>query len=76
MPVWGGGYELAYNAQAVMYGATMLVVATGISQAINDKEQMQPMLQTLQAQSEKFGFAQTLIADTGYCHEKNLMAGN
>ena len=33
MPVAGGGFEQAYNAQAAVDADTMLVVATGLSQA-------------------------------------------
>ena len=74
MPVSGGGFEQAYNAQAAVDAQTMLVVATGVTQAPNDKEQVAPMLKTLQAQAQQLGDVQTLIADTGYCSEKNLLA--
>jgi transposase len=74
MPVSGGGFEQAYNAQAAVDAATMLVVATGVTQAPNDKEQVEPMLGTLQALGAQLGAAQTLIADTGYCSEKNILA--
>ena len=74
MPMPGGGFEQAYNAQAAVDAATMLVVATGLTQAPNDKEQVQPMRKTLQAQAQQLGDVQTLIADTGYCSEKNLLA--
>ena len=50
----------------------MLVVATGLTQAPNDKQQVAPMLQTLQAQAPRLGSATALIADTGYCSEKNI----
>lgn len=72
MPVSGGGFEQAYNAQAAVDAKTMLVVATGLTQAPNDKQQVAPMLQTLQAQAPRLGSATALIADTGYCSEKNL----
>lgn len=45
MAVSGGGFEQAYNAQAAVDAQTMLVVATGVTQAPNDKEQVAPMLQ-------------------------------
>ena len=66
MPVSGGGFEQAYNAQAAADAATMLVVAAGVTQAPNDKEQVAPMLQTLQSQAPQLGAPQALIADTGY----------
>ena len=37
MAVSGGGFEQCYNAQAGVDAATMLVVATGVTQAPNDK---------------------------------------
>lgn len=74
MPVAGGGFEQAYNAQAAVDAATMLVVATHVTQAPNDKEQIAPMLALLAAQSAVLGTAENLIADTGYCSEKNILA--
>ena len=74
LPVAGGGFEQAYNAQAAVDAPTMLVVATGVTQAPNDKEQVAPMLTTLAAQSETLGTVVCLIADTGFCSEKNLQA--
>jgi transposase len=74
MPVPGGGFEQAYNAQAAVDADTMLVVATGVTQAPNDKEQIEPMLQTLKAQTDVLGAVERLIADTGFSSEKNIKA--
>lgn len=74
MPVSGGGFEQAYNAQAAVDAETMLVVATGVTQAPNDLQQVEPMLATLQAQAETLGPVEGLIADTGYCSQKNIQA--
>ena len=74
MPVAGGGFEQCYNAQAAVDAQTMLVVATTLTQAPNDKQQVQPMLKVLQEQADKLGDVQTLIADTGYCSENNVKA--
>ena len=74
MPRGGGGFEQAYNAQAAVDAGTMLVVATGMSQACNDKEQIQPMLATLAGQSLTAGAVETLIADSGYCSAANIEA--
>ena len=52
MPVAGGGFDQADNAQAAVDAPTMLVVAAYITQASNDKEQIKPALAVLQAQSE------------------------
>ena len=74
MPVSGGGFEQCYNAQAAVDAATMLVVATGLTQAPNDKEQVAPMLATLKAQTEALGVVERLIADTSFSSEKNIKA--
>ena len=74
MPVSGGGFEQCYNAQAGVDAQTMLVVAATLTQAPNDKQQVQPMLKVLQEQATKLGTVTTLIADTGYCSEKNVVA--
>ena len=73
MKVSGGGFEQCYNAQAGVDAATMLVVATTLTQAPNDKQQIQPMIKVLQEQAPKLGDAKTLIADTGYCSENNIV---
>jgi hypothetical protein len=44
MPVAGGGFEQCYNAQAVVAEGSLLVVAVGVVQAANDKQQLEPML--------------------------------
>ena len=72
MPVAGGGFEQCYNAQAGVDAATMLVVATTLTQAPNDKQQVQPMIKVLQEQASRLGDVDTLIADTGYCSENNI----
>jgi transposase/IS5 family transposase len=74
MPISGGGFDQCYNAQAGVDAQTMLVVATTLTQAPNDKQQVEPILQVLQEQADKIGSATTLIADTGYCSEKNVQA--
>jgi transposase len=74
MPLAGGGFEQAYNAQAAVDTPTMLVIATGVTQAPNDKEQVEPMLATLKGQAEVLGAVDCLIADTGFCSENNIQA--
>ena len=39
MPVPGGGFEQAYNVQAAVDTDSMLVLATTLTQASNDKQQ-------------------------------------
>ena len=43
----------------------MLVVGTGVTQAPNDKEQIAPMLQTLQAQPQTRDDVQCLLGRYG-----------
>jgi transposase len=72
MPVSGGGFEQCYNAQAAVDTETMLVVATHVSQAPNDKREVKPILDELSALPESLGQAQAMLADTGYYSEANV----
>ncbi|KAF0146806.1 MAG: hypothetical protein FD187_3199 [bacterium] len=74
MPVSGGGFEQAYNAQAAVDAASMLVVAPSVTQACNDKEQVAPMLEKLGALPATLGQAEHLLADTGYYSARNIEA--
>jgi transposase len=74
MPVRGGGFEQAYNAQAAVDAATMLVVATEVTQATNDQEQVAPMLATLAAQAPTRDTITHLVADAGYYSGSNVLA--
>ena len=49
MPVAGGGFEQCYNAQAAVAAGSLLVVATDVVQAPNDKQQLEPMLDKIAA---------------------------
>ena len=73
MPVAGGGFDQCYNAQAVVTTASLLVIATAVVQAPNDKQQIAPMLEKIDALSEQFGRPETLLADNGYFSEANVM---
>src|ERR1700678_163584 len=44
MPVAGGGFEQCYNAQAAVAAGSLLVVATDVVQAPNDKRQVEPLI--------------------------------
>jgi transposase len=74
MPVPGGGFEQAYNAQAAVDTDSLLVVATALTQATNDKQQVVPMLAQLQALPQELGRVKRLLADTGYASEDNVNA--
>jgi len=74
MPVAGGGFEQCYNAQAVVAAGSLLVVAREVTQAANDKQQLEPMLDKVNALPEELGKAETLLADNGYFSEANVKA--
>ncbi len=74
MPVPGGGFEQCYNAQACVAAGCLLVVATDVVQAANDKQQVEPMLGQLAALPAALGQVETLLADTGYFSEANVQA--
>ena len=74
MPVPGGGFEQCYNAQAAVAAGSLLVVATDVVQASNDKQQVVPMLEKLDALPEELGTIETLLADTGYFSAANVQA--
>jgi transposase len=74
MPVAGGGFDQCYNAQAVVAAGSLLVVATDVVQAANDKQQIVPMVEKLQALPDELGKPEVLLADTGYFSAANVDA--
>jgi len=74
MPVPGGGFEQCYNAQAAVAAGSLLVIATDVTQAPNDKQQLEPMLDKIAALPEELGKAEALLADNGYFSEGNVNA--
>lgn len=59
--VAGGGFEQCYNAQAAVDTDTLLVVAQGLTQSGNDKQQVVPMLAVLKALPASLGQVQALL---------------
>jgi hypothetical protein len=74
MPTSGGGFEQAYNAQAAVDVDTMLIVAQHVSQNPNDKQEIEPTLENLDAVVDVVGKAEALIADSGYFSSGNVDA--
>jgi len=74
MPVAGGGFDQSYNAQAAVAAGSLLVVATDVVQAPNDKQQVEPMLEKISALPEELGKVENLLADTGYFSAANVDA--
>src|SRR5580704_8131372 len=74
MSVAGGGFEQCYNAQAAVAAGSLLVVATDVVQAPNDKCQVEPTLEKIAALPEELGEVENLLADTGYFSADNVEA--
>jgi transposase len=74
MPVSGGGFEQCYNAQAVVAEGSLLVIATNVVQAPNDKQQLEPMLAKINALPENLGKADVMLGDNGYFSAANVTA--
>jgi len=74
MPVPGGGFDQCYNAQAAVATGSLLIVANGLSEAANDKEQLAPMIQKLKALPKRLGRVRRALTDSGYLSESNVEA--
>lgn len=72
MPTSGGGFEQAYNVQAGVDMDTMLIVTTHVTQAPNDKKELEPALTNLKNLPQGLGTVTELIADNGYFSEENV----
>ena len=74
MPVSGGGFEQAYNAQAAVDTQSMLIVENHLSQKANDKQEIKPAVKNLKALPEKMGKVTEIIADNGFYSSDNVKA--
>jgi hypothetical protein len=74
MPVAGGGFEQCYNAQAAVAAGSLLVIAADVTQAPNDKQQLEPMLDKIADLPDTLGKVGELLADNGYFSEGNASA--
>lgn len=68
----GGGFEQAYNAQALTDVETKLIVGAFVAQQPTDVKQIEPALVSLQQLPEDLGRPEHLLADTGYCSRDNV----
>jgi hypothetical protein len=59
MPVAGGGFEQCYDVQAAVTAGSLLVVAADVSQAANDKQQLQPLLDRVTELPDELGELQS-----------------
>ena len=72
MPVSGGGFMQAYNAQASVDLDTMLIVGVHVTQHTNDKLELQPAFDELKKLPAKLGKVTEATADAGYFSETNV----
>jgi hypothetical protein len=74
MPVAGGGFEQCYNAQGTVATDSLMVITPWVSQAANDKQQVVPMLEHLQALPANLVPVKQALADAGYFSADNVAA--
>ena len=72
MPGANGDFVQGYNAQAVVAQESHMVVATHVSQATNDKQEVEPALNELKKVEEELGKPEVLVADAGYHSKENV----
>jgi transposase len=72
MKVAGGGFEQCYNAQAAVDTQSMLVIATEVTQAPNDKCQVEPMVEKVTDLPVQLGRVDQGLWDTGYMSAANV----
>lgn len=70
----GGGFDQCYNAQAAVDTETMLIVGGYVTQAGNDSQQIEPMLEVLLERQMQLGRISQVLADTGYFSAANVAA--
>ena len=64
------GFVQGYNAQAAVEPEMLLIVGQSVTEAANDKQQLEPMVEIIEQQSGQRPDA--ILADSGYCSEENL----
>ena len=72
MPKGNKTFEQSYNAQAGVDVGSHMIVNQHVSQACNDKEELQPALCALETLPEELGNVEKLLCDAGYYSEGNL----
>ncbi|MCY4372231.1 MAG: IS1182 family transposase [Spirochaetaceae bacterium] len=72
MPAGGGEFVQGYNAQAAVEHDSYLVVGNHVSQATNDKREVEPALNELAKVAEQLGTPQVMVADAGYHSKENV----
>src|ERR1700730_517515 len=64
------GFVQGYNAQTSVEPEMLLIVGQSVTEAANDKQQLEPMVEAIEQQSGKR--PEAILADSEYCSEENL----
>jgi transposase len=64
------GFVQAFNTQVAVESISQLIVGQTVTQEANDKQQIVPMVAVIEQQAGQK--PKELLADSGYCSEKNL----
>jgi transposase len=64
------GFVQAYNAQVAVEAKTQMIVGQAVTQEVNDKQQVKPMVKVIEQQAGQK--PKELLADNGYCSEGNV----
>jgi len=64
------GFVHGYNAQAAVEPTLLLIVGQSVTEEVNDKKQLTPMVELIEQQSGQR--PEAILADNGYCSEENL----
>jgi len=71
MPVSGGSFEQAYNAQSSVDMNSRMIIGQHVSQNPNDKQEIEPALDALDELPEELGKINRMATDSGYTSESN-----
>ena len=72
MPGAGGEFVQGYNVQAAVDHESHMVVGQHVSQATNDKQEVEPALNELAKVEDTLGKPEALVADAGYHSKENV----
>src|SRR3981081_568889 len=64
------GFVQGYNGQVSVEPEMLLIVGQAVTEAANDKQQLEPMVEAIEQQSGQR--PEAILADSGYCSEENL----
>jgi len=72
MPTSNNGWQQAYNLQSSVDMNSYMILGGYACQATNDKQQLEPALDELEALPDCLGTLEKIAADTGYFSEENV----